>query len=104
MNYTFSLEQGGVFSAECFSDIPVSVLLKLKITPDKCCSNDSEMESCQGSQSGTILKPLMERRGNGQVPAVAELAWDILITPNPKGKNNDARANRTGQGYRQNDR
>jgi len=63
MSYTYLLEQGGVSSAECFSDIPQSVLSKLNLTVEKSYSKDSETESCQSSQFGMMSKPLTENPG-----------------------------------------
>lgn len=54
MSYTYLLEQGAEFSAECFSDIAPSVLSRLTVTADACCTNDSETACCLGSQCGTI--------------------------------------------------
>src|SRR6185369_3773101 len=63
MSYTFLLDQGEESSAECFSAIPASVLLRLNLTVGECCSNASETESCPGSQSGTTCEPSMAARG-----------------------------------------
>lgn len=57
MSYTFLLEQGEESSAESFSAIPASVLLKLNLTAGKSCSNDSGTESCQSSRSGMMCEP-----------------------------------------------
>ena len=58
---TSSLGQEVASSAECFSDIPASVLLRLNLTAGKSCFKDSETASCQSSQSGMTL-----RRSTGQ--------------------------------------
>lgn len=63
MSYTYLLEQGAASSAECFSDIPASVLSRLNLTPEKSYFKDSETESCQSSQSGTTCEHLTENRG-----------------------------------------
>ena len=63
MSYIFLLEQGEVSSAECFSDIPQSVLLRLNLTPERCCSNANETASCPSSQSGTTSAPSTAHRG-----------------------------------------
>lgn len=72
MSYTFLQELGEVSSAESFSDIPQSVLLRLNLTAEKSCSNGSETESCQGFQSGTMLEPLMENHGGERSISSAE--------------------------------
>lgn len=53
MSYTYLLESGEESSAECYSDIPVSVLSRLSLTAEKSSYNASATESCQNSQSGT---------------------------------------------------
>lgn len=63
MSYTYLQEQGEESSAECFSDIPLSALLKSKNIPERCYSSDSETESCHASQSGMTCKHLMGNRG-----------------------------------------
>ena len=63
MSYTFLLESGEESSAECFSDIPASVLLSLSPTAERCSSNDNTTESYPDSQSGTTCEPLMDARG-----------------------------------------
>ena len=45
MSYTFLQEQGEESSAECFSDIPASVLSRLSLTAEKSCSNDNETDA-----------------------------------------------------------
>ncbi len=66
MSYIYLQEQGEVSLAECYSDIPVSVLSNLKSTPERCYSNDSATESCHDSQSGTTSKPSTEGRGEAK--------------------------------------
>lgn len=72
MSYTYLLEQGEVSSAECFSDIPVSVLLKLNLTPEPFCFNGNETESCPSSQFGTTSAPLTEPRGEARLTSCVE--------------------------------
>lgn len=43
--------------AECFSDIPRSVLSNLNLTAEKSYSKDNETASCQSSQSGMMSPP-----------------------------------------------
>lgn len=54
MSYTFLQESGEESSVECFSDIAQFVLSRLNLIADESCSNGSEMESCQSSQSGMM--------------------------------------------------
>lgn len=53
MSYTYLLESGAESSAECYSDIPVSVLSRLSLTAAESSYKDSATESCQNSPSGT---------------------------------------------------
>lgn len=69
MSYTYLLEGEEEYLAECFSNIPVSVLSRLNLIADKSYSNDNETESCRGSQSGMMCKPSTENLGG----AVSEL-------------------------------
>ncbi len=79
MSYTFLLEQGEESSAECFSDIPVSVLSRLNLTEEKSCFKDSETESCRSSRSGMTSEPLTENHGMASLtPCAADsLAKDL---------------------------
>jgi hypothetical protein len=52
MSYTYLQEQGAESSAECFLDIPRSVLSRLSLTAEKCSCSGSETESCRSFQSG----------------------------------------------------
>jgi hypothetical protein len=63
MSYTFLLDAEEESSAECFSDIPASVLSRLNLTAAKCSCNGNETESCQCSQSGMMSEPLMGSHG-----------------------------------------
>jgi hypothetical protein len=74
MSYIYFQEQGEEFSVECFSDIPQFVLSRLNLTAKKSCSKDSEMESCQSSQSGTMCKPSMEHLGEEKLMLSAEVS------------------------------
>ena len=65
MSYTYLQEQEGESSAECFSDIEQFVQLKLNPTADKSSYNGKRTESCRGSRSGTISKPLTGNLGGG---------------------------------------
>ena len=72
MSYTYLLDAGEESSAECFSDIPASVLSRLNLTGGKSCSKDSGTESCQGSQSGMMSEPSMASRGEGELTLLQE--------------------------------
>ena len=72
MSYTYLLEQGEESLAESFLDIPQSVLLRLNLTAKKSCYKDSETESCQSSQSGTMSAPSMEIRGEEKLTSSVE--------------------------------
>jgi len=71
-NYTYSQEQEVVSSVECFSDIPQSVLSRLKSTRERSCSSASETGSCQGSRSGATSAPLTDETGEGELMLSAE--------------------------------
>jgi hypothetical protein len=54
MSYIYLQEQGAESSAECFSEIPRSVLSRLNLTAEKCSCNGSGTESCRSFRSGTM--------------------------------------------------
>jgi len=72
MSYTYLQEQGEEYSAECFSDIPQSVLLNLNLIAEKSYSKGSETESCQSSQSGMMSAPSKASRGEERSMSSAE--------------------------------
>ena len=72
MSYTYLLEQGEESSAASFSDIPQSVLSRLNLIAGKSCCKGSETESYQSSQSGMMLPPSTELRGEGKSMSSAE--------------------------------
>jgi hypothetical protein len=72
MSYTYLLEQGEESLAASYSDIPLSVLSRLNLTQEKCCSKDSETASCQSSQYGMMSAPLTESRGEERLMSSAE--------------------------------
>lgn len=72
MSYTYLQEQGEVSSADCFSDIPPSVLLRSNPTAEMSCSNGSGMESSQSFQSGTTCEHSTATRGEGESMSFAE--------------------------------
>lgn len=72
MSYIYLQEQGEESSAECFSDIPACVLLRLNLTAEKSCSKGSAMESCPSSQYGTMCEPLTANRGGEKLTLFAE--------------------------------
>ena len=72
MSYIFLQEQGEVSSVDSYSDIPQSVLLKLKSTQDRFYSNANETECCPSFPSGTTSAPLTESLGEEQLMLFAE--------------------------------
>jgi len=66
------LAQAAVSSAECFSDIPASVLSRLSLTAEKSCSSGNVTESCHGFQSGMTCEPSTESRGEDLSMSCAE--------------------------------
>jgi hypothetical protein len=85
MSYTYLLAQGEASSAECFSDIPASVLLKLNLTPEKCCSNGNGMASCQGFQSGIMSPPSTAHRGEEKSMLSAEASLAKTLAQPERG-------------------
>jgi len=55
MSYTYLLEQGEESSADCFSDIPPFVLLKLSPIHEASYCNGNETASCPDSHYGTMF-------------------------------------------------
>lgn len=73
---------GGESLAECFSDIPQFVLLRLNLIAEKSSFNASETESCPSSQSGMMSKPSMGNLGVGlSMPSVEDSPARILAKP-----------------------
>jgi len=72
MSYIYLAASGEVSSVDNFSDIPQSVLSKLRSTQDKSCCNDNETECCPSSPSGTMSAPLTESPGEEQLMLFAE--------------------------------
>jgi hypothetical protein len=72
MSYTFLLEQGEVSSAECFSDIPASVLSNSMSIDGEHCSNGSGTESSSGFQSGMTFGHSTDARGEEVLMSSAE--------------------------------
>lgn len=66
MSYIYLQEQGEESSAECYSDIPASVLSRSRSIPERCCSNGSETESSPASRSGMTCKPSTGDPGGGK--------------------------------------
>ena len=65
MSYIFLLEQGEESSAECFSDIPASVLSNGISTPANASSPDNGTDACHASRSGMTCKPSTANLGAG---------------------------------------
>src|SRR5688572_18103009 len=63
MSYTYLLDAGAESSAECFSDIPASVLSRLNLTEGSHYCSGSVKESCHDSQFGTTSEPSMVSHG-----------------------------------------
>ena len=63
MSYTYLQEQGEESSAECFSDIPASVLSRLNLTHAAFYSNGKLTESYLASLSGMTCEPSTENPG-----------------------------------------
>lgn len=66
MSYTYLLESGEESSAECYSDIPVSVLSRLSLSAEKSYCKDSATESCRNFPSGTTYGLSTGDRGAGK--------------------------------------
>ncbi len=82
MSYTYLLDAGEESSAESFSDIPVSVLLRLSLTVEKSCSKDSGTKSCQDSQSGMTCEPSTASPGkNSLMSSAVDFPAQILAAP-----------------------
>jgi hypothetical protein len=71
-NSISSQEREGVSSAECFSDIPASVLLRLNLTAEKSCCNASETESYQSFRYGMTCEHSTANRGEEKSISCAE--------------------------------
>ena len=72
MSYTYLQGQGAESSAECFSDIPVCVPLRLNPIAGKSCSNANAIASFQSFQSGMTSPPLTQDPGPEQLMLFAE--------------------------------
>ena len=72
MSYTFLLDVGVESSAESFSDIPASVLLKSKHNEGARCCSVSATECYHDSRFGTMCEPSMEHPGAERSIASAE--------------------------------
>lgn len=62
----------GAYWAECFSDIPASVLSRLNLTAAKSSCSDSETESYPGSQSGTTCEHSTANHGGDSLTLCVE--------------------------------
>lgn len=81
MSYTYLLESGEVSSAECYSDMPVSVLSRLSRSAERFCCKDNATESRLGRVAYGVADRIhrLKAIGNGQVPLVAATAFNILM-------------------------
>lgn len=87
MSYTYLLEQVEVYSVECFSDIPQSVLSRLSHTHEKSCSNANETASCQSFPSGTTSEHLTQNLGEEKLISSVEdslAKTSVVQIPMPK--------------------
>lgn len=74
MSYTYLLESGEESSAECYSDIPASVLSRLSLTAAESSYKDSATESFQNSPSGTTCGLSTGGRGEEKSTVSAEVS------------------------------
>lgn len=72
MSYIYLLEQGEESSAECFSEIPVSVLSNGTSTQGNVFSPVKEMDAFQDSQFGMMFKHSTELHGEAVSTSFAE--------------------------------
>lgn len=84
MSYTFLLDAGEESSADCFSAIPRSALSRSIHSAASCCSNGNAMDSCQGSQSGTMFEPSTDARGGASATSSPEDSHARTFRPPPK--------------------
>jgi|SRR5579872_938474 len=101
MSYTYLREQGVESSAECFSDIPVSVLSSLKLTAARSYCSGNGTASCPNSQSGTISELLTDGHGGplsmlcAEDSPVKESVWPVA-EPDLTTKKADCGGNKPG--------
>jgi hypothetical protein len=72
MSYTYLQEREAGYLEECSSDTPQFALWKSNPTGADHCSNASETEYCQGSQSGMMSELLTENHGAEESMPCAE--------------------------------
>ena len=89
MSYTYLQDQGAESSAECYSDIPASVLLRLNLTPVPSSSNANATASSHHSLSGTISPPSTELPGEDQLRFWPE-DFPVRTLAHSNGKNQKA--------------
>jgi len=80
MSYTYLLETGLASSAECFWDIPQSVLLKLNLSKESPFYRGSEMVSSENSPYGTMLEHLTDDPGVDELTLLPEV-FRVKIYP-----------------------
>lgn len=76
MSYTYLLDAEEESWAECFTDIPQSVLSNLNLTAEKSYCKDNGTESCQDSRFGMMSQP---STGNLGVEKLMQSAGDSLV-------------------------
>lgn len=72
MSYIYLQGQEEEFSVDSFSGIPPSVLLRLNLTADEYCCNDSETTSSPSSPYGTTSEHSTESPGEGLLTSCVE--------------------------------
>jgi hypothetical protein len=86
VSFIYLAESGEVSSAESYSDIPASVLSRLRNFPDKSCCKDNRTESFPDSLFGMMSEPLMENRGEDKLTSSVEDSPVKTSVPQEKRK------------------
>lgn len=97
-NSTYSQAQEVESSAECFADIPASVLSRLNLTHEKSCSSGNETESCQNSLSGTTLK--LSTADLGEERSMLSAGASLARTYHPAVAVQESKENGLGCGWK----
>lgn len=96
MSYTYLREREEESSAECFSGIPVYVLSRLNLSVEKSFYKDSETESFQNFQSGTMCEHLTGN--NGEEKWTSSVADSPVKTYLAQGKEQESKEREAGCG------
>lgn len=89
MSYIYLQEEGEESLADCFSDIALCALSKLKNTAEERCCNDSGTDCCPASQSGMMSRPSTADRGEESRKSSAEASHaktSAKLEPQPEEK------------------